>query len=435
VIDPPADIAAEQQLIGALLLSPDCVDEVTDIVTPGDCYRMAHELIFRAVLDQREAGEPVDMMLISERLRTAGELKRVGGASYLADLTINLITASSASYYAAIVARCASQRALMRAAQRIMQMATAEDIGEISDVQARARQEVDEAIFSRSRDQVVWLGDALRDTLEVLSSPPDLLNTRWSDLDQIIGGVAPGRLYVIGARPSVGKTAMALQWAKHHAQVHGQAALFFTLEMARREIMIRLLSQGARVGYSDLERHAISESDWTAIEKEYGALLKLPLMVVDRPHVRIGDIRRISRSVARTWPLGMIVVDYLQLMGHHDSRLPRNQQVAEFSRSLKLLARELEVPVVALSQLNRASENRTSRMPGLHDLRDSGAVEQDADVVILLNRDTEEMDRRYDLLVNVAKNRYGPPGQIHMRFDGHYQRIEQGARQGDIEPL
>jgi replicative DNA helicase len=424
---PPQDLGAERQLLGALLAAPGSIDQVTELVDAGDFYRPAHETVYAAILAQHAAGEPVDPKLIGERLRVAGELQRVGGLPFLHSLIQNLLTASNVSYYAEIVARCSAQRALLRAGQRITQLASAEDVDDMGDLQARARQELDTAVNRRSRDEIVWAHESMVDTIEVLSDPPEVWSSPWSDLDQYIGGAAPGRLYVIGARPAVGKTVLGLQWAAWHAAKHDQAVLYFTLEMSRREIDLRLLAQTARVDYSSLNAHHLTEQDWERVASVQGKLAALPLSVVDRPNMRIDDIRRVARTVAKSRRLGMIAVDYLQLMAHPDLRMPRQQQVADFSRSLKLLSRELGIPVVAMSQLNRASEHRRSGMPGMSDLRESGAVEQDSDVVILLHRNTEEPEKAHDLSALVAKNRFGPPGGLRLRFQGHFQRIEQTA--------
>lgn len=424
---PPSDLGAEKQVLGALLAAPHHIDDVSGIIRPEDFYRPGHESIYRAIMLLWGRNEPVDPKLVGDQLRISGELARVGGLPYLADLVAHLLTAANVTYYAEIVARCSAQRALSRAGQRITQLATAADVDDVSEVQARARTELDAAIIVRDRDRVEWAHDGIVELIDSLSEPPAVTTTPWGDLDRIITGAAPGRLYVIGARPAVGKTVMAVQWAAHHAERHDRAVLYFSLEMSRHEIGTRLLAHRARVDYGSLVQHHLSEAEWGRIAGVQGVLAELPLSIVDRPNMRIDDIRRMARTVSRVRPVGLIAVDYLQLMTHQDPRLPRQQQVAEFSRSLKLLARELEVPVVACSQLNRASEYRKDRMPGLSDLRESGAVEQDSDVVILLHRNTEEPAEAHDLSVAVAKNRYGPTTQIRMVFQGHYQQISQTA--------
>jgi replicative DNA helicase len=425
--NPPADLGAERQLLGALLAAPQHVDDVTGIVQPEDFYRPGHEAIYRAILLLWSRNDPVDPKLVGDQLRISGDLPRVGGLPYLAEIVSHLLTAANATYYAEIIARCSAQRALVKAGQRITQLATAGDVEDVGEVQARARAELDAAITIRNRDRVEWAHDGIVELIDSLSEPPDVASTPWGDLDQFIGGAAPGRLYVIGARPAVGKTVMAVQWAAHHAERHRKAVLYFSLEMSRREIGARLLAHRAGVDYGSLVTHRINEAEWNRIAGVQGVLSELPLSIIDQSNLRIDDARRIIRGVSRERSLGLVVVDYLQLMTHQDPRLPRQQQVAEFSRSLKLLARELEVPVVACSQLNRASEHRKDRMPGLSDLRESGAVEQDADVVILLHRNVEEPAEAHDMRVGVAKNRYGPIAEIRMIFQGHYQQIGQTA--------
>ena len=424
---PPADLGAERQLLGALLAAPQHVDEVTAIVQPEDFYRPGHESIYRAILLLWSRNDPVDPKLVGDQLRISGDLPRVGGLPYLAEIVSHLLTAANATYYAEIIARCSAQRALVRAGQRISQLATAGDVEDVGEVQARARAELDAAITVRDRDRVEWAHDGIVELIDSLSEPPDVASTPWGDLDRFVGGSSPGQLYVIGARPAVGKTVMGVQWAAHHAERHQRAVIYFSLEMSRRQIGTRLLAHRAKVDYGSLVQHRLSEAEWDKISSVQGVLADMPLSIVDRPNMRIDDIRRIARNTSRERPLGLIVVDYLQLMTHSDPRLPRQQQVAEFSRSLKLLARELEVAVVACSQLNRASEYRKDRMPGLSDLRESGAVEQDSDVVILLHRKTEDPVEAHDLSVGIAKNRYGPTAQIRMIFQGQFQQIGQTA--------
>ena len=425
--NPPADLGAERQVLGALLAAPQHIDEVSGIVRPEDFDRPGHEAIYRAILLLWSRSDPVDAKLVGDQLRISGDLARVGGLPYLAEVVSHLLTAANASYYAEIIARCSAQRALLRAGQRISQLAGADDVDDVGEVQARARAELDAAITVRDRDRVEWAHDGIVELIDSLSEPPNVASTPWGDLDRFIGGSAPGRLYVIGARPAVGKTVMGVQWAAYHAERHQRAVIYFSFEMSRREIGTRLLAHRAKVDYGSLVQHRLNEAEWNKIAAVQGVLADMPLSIIDRPNMRIDDIRRIVRGTSRERPLGLIVVDYLQLMTHQDPRLPRHQQVAEFSRSLKLLARELEIPVVACSQLNRSSEYRKDRMPGLSDLRESGAVEQDSDVVILLHRNTEDPVESHDMSVAIAKNRYGPTTQIRMVFQGHFQQISQTA--------
>jgi replicative DNA helicase len=420
---PPSDVGAERQLLGAALHNPRVIDDITDVVDPGDFYRPAHETIWRAILAQHVAGEPVDATLVKDQLAKAGQLEHVGGAGYLFEIVQGTLTATNAAHYAGIVARHAGHRRIIQAGIRITQIGYGSDGRDLTDTQEVARSEVDKATGTAiGGEAITWVGDEIDDTLSMLETEPELRSSPWVDLDHIIGGFAPGRLYVIGARPGVGKTVFGVQTAAHHATRHETHVVLASLEMSRQEIHMRLLSQLAKVDYTHLERHQLDETDWSKIAGVRGKLATMPLSILDRSSVRISDIRRYARSVSRRGKLGMIVVDYLQLMSSPPGRQPRHEVVADFSRGLKLLARELGVPVLAMSQLNRASEQRTDKMPGLADLRESGAVEQDSDVVILLHRDLNDDAKRFDLHVGIAKNRHGTVGGITLEFQGHLQR-------------
>lgn len=423
---PPCDIGAERQLLGAALIAPSVIDELTDVIRPADFYRPAHETIWQAILDQHNDTEPVDAKLIGERLRVAAELNMVGGLPYLHGLISDVLTATNATWYARIVSRCAQQRKLIEAGQRIIQWAEASDLEDVEMVHVKAREELEAAAEARSSDDVIWAHESVLETFEALAEPRAGKSSPWSDLDDILSGFSPGRLYVIGARPGVGKTVFGLDVAKHHAMEHGEAVAYFTLEMSRREIDARLLSSTAKVDFTHIERHQLTDHDHDRISSIHGDLAAMPLTVIDKSNQTVHDIRRIARNISKTRKLGMIVVDYLQLMSHTNSRLERREVVADISRSLKLLSRELNIAVVAMSQLNRSSETRRGQTPMLHDLRESGSVEQDADVVILLHREVEG-EHQNVMNVGVAKNRHGMTDSLKMDFQGQYQRIMQTA--------
>jgi replicative DNA helicase len=433
-LTPPADIGAERQIVGAALHDQRIIDDIADLLDPEDFYRPAHEAIWRAILAQRHANEPVDAALVKDRLLATGDLERVGGAAYLFDLVQGTITTANATHHAGIVARYAGQRRLITAGTRITQLAYSAEADNLADTQERARVQLDQAITGGANPETVtWIGDDIDDTLDALETTTELLGTCWADLDHVIGGLAPGRLYVVGARPGVGKTVVGVQLAHHHAKRHEQAVVMATLEMSRREIEIRLLAQMAKVDFGNLERRQLTDDDWSRIARVRGELANLPLAVRDGAAARLADIRRYARAAARRRNLGLVVVDYLQLMQSPPVQRPRHEVVAEFSRGLKLLARELEIPVVAMSQLNRASEARHDKTPNLADLRESGAVEQDADVVLLLHRDMHDDAKRADLHVAVAKNRHGSVGNFTLQFEGHLQRaVQKSWRPSDV---
>lgn len=425
---PPSDIGAERQLLGASMHDPRVIDDIADHLDPADFYRPAHETIWRAILAQHNADEPVDAKLVGDRLKTTGDLGRVGGLPYLADLLSETLTSANAGHYAAIVARYAGQRRLVLAGQRITQLAHSADADDLGETQERARVELDQALNGgATRETVAWVGDHIDDTLTSLESDAELIGTGWSDLDGVIGGLAEGRLYVVGARPGVGKTVFAVQSALHHARRHRRAVVMATLEMSRQEIDMRLISQMARIDFDRIERRQLTDDDWSRIARIRGEIAELPLAVRDGAAAKLTDIRRYARSAARRCDLGLVIVDYLQLMQSPPGQRPRHEVVGEFSRGLKLLARELDVPVMAMSQLNRASEGRHDKTPNLADLRESGAVEQDSDVVMLLHRDQHDPEANAKLHVGVAKNRHGRVGAFTMQFEGRYQRIVQRA--------
>lgn len=420
---PPSDLGAERQVIGAILHAPAVLDDVTDILDGSEFYRLAHELIFRAAVALRAADEPIDAKLVADQLAKTGDLARAGGLPYLFEIIQGAISSTNATHYAAIVARHAGHRRIIEAGMTVTELGYGGEGRDLIDTQEMARAAVDKATGTAAGSgAVVLVGDEIDDTLSALEELPELYGTGWADLDHVIGGFAPGRLYIVGARPGVGKTVIGTQAAAHHALRHERTVVMCSLEMSRQEIHMRLLSQLAAVDYSHLERHNLDDHDWSKIAKVRGKLAQMPLAILDRSGVRLADIRRYARSVSRRGKLGMVVVDYLQLMSSPPGRAPRHEVVAEFSRGLKLLARELEVPVLAMSQLNRASEQRADKMPSLADLRESGSVEQDADVVMLLHRDMNDPAKANDLIVAVAKNRHGTVGPVDLMFEGHHQR-------------
>lgn len=420
------DVGAEKQVLGSVLLKPDQMVDVAAVLHAGDFYRPAHETIWRACVSQQEASEPVDPKLVAERLKGDGDLGRVGGAPYLFDLVNGCLTPANATHYAEIVARYAGLRRIVDAGSRITQMAAGAAGADLEEVRERSRSFIESATDTRRR-MGGWAYEQIPETLYTLESEPArLLPTPWPGLDDHVGGWAPGRLYTVGARPGVGKTVVGVQAAVDMAR-RGMAAAYVTLEMSAEEIHMRMISQIARVPYTRLERREMHEHDWGNVQAASGRLSELAVHVLDSAHVRPVDVWHHARTLARRRPLGLLVVDYLQLMSSPDTRRARHEVVADFSRQLKVMARDLGVPVLACSQLNRASEGRRDRRPNLSDLRETGAIEQDSDVVVLLHRDTTDDVHQEDMELIVAKNRHGSTGTVRARFYGRYQQVEQVA--------
>lgn len=408
------DAAAEVAVVGAVMRSRGRV--LDDLALTGAQFGdpMVGAAYDRAADLYREHGF-VDFVSFGASLE-ANPIKGVA-AHHLIDAERNTPTVATAGYYARIVHAWSVKRALRQAGEWIVAHAdAATDVDALAD-QARAR--IDAAASGTVAD-VVTIGESIYDTVADLEKPDVYTTTPWPELDHLIGGLRPGALYVIGARPGKGKSIVGSMLALSTARHHKWAAVS-SLEMSRHEIHRRWIAQSGRVSMSALENRKLSRADWEAVTEVSAALAGLPIAVDDRG-LTVWDIRHHARSVARKGPLGMVLVDYLQLMNPAKSsaRRSRQEEVSEISRAMKQMAQDLEVPVVCLSQLNRESEARTGGRPRLSDLRESGAVEQDADVVMLLHRDEEKSP---DVLsVAVAKNRHGACGVADLEWQGHYAR-------------
>lgn len=418
--DPLHDDAAEQSTLGCALTSRAALREIADIITPADFYSPIHEQIWSAILRLDSQGRVADPVTVG----AAMEADQVRGFNrlYLAELVAGVAIAANGAHYAGIVADMASRRRLVEVATQIVQQASSSRAAEEVAEDARARLD---QLTTRHRTETVTFADVLPsviDSIEQGASSGD--PTGWNDLDALINGWQPGHLYVIAARPGVGKSILALQAASHMWEAHGKATYFASLEMTRAELVTRQIASHARVPLGALIAGGshVRDDDWPRIAMAHTKLQGSKIEVADEGRQTLGTIRSGARRLAHQQPLGMVVIDYLQLLTPRDVRTPREQQVAEMSRGAKLLAKELDVPVLLLSQLNRASEARADRKPGLHDLRESGAIEQDANAVLLMYQpDREDAPDEIDLIV--AKNRSGPQGTVELFRQGFYARI------------
>lgn len=415
--NPTHDAVAEQSVLGAMLLSRDAISDIADILDGGDFYQPKHETIYRTILDVHTKGSPVDAITINDALTQMGEISRTGGAAYTHQLAMSVPSASAGAYYAEIVAHAATRRRLTAAGRKIQDIAGSG--GAVDELVEAARREVDQT--SRATGSVVQsFGETIDIMLGTLDQDINHHPTPWAALNDIIGGLRPGALYVVGARPSVGKSVVALNLAQGLAQ-HGSVA-FSSLEMSNNDVQIRAVSSDLNLDVSRLIERNLTPGDWAMIRDRRATWEHVPLFVDDNSGVTITDIKRFARSVNRRKPLAGVIVDYLQLMSQpHGDKRPRQEFVADMSRQLKIMAMDMQIPVIALSQLNRASEARQDKMPMLSDLRESGAVEQDADVVILLHREIMG-ENRDDLSMLVAKNRHGATGLAELSFWGHYSK-------------
>jgi replicative DNA helicase len=429
---PPQDLTAEQCVLGGMLLSKDAIADVVEVLRPGDFYKPAHQTVYDTVLDLYGRGEPADPVTVSAELAKRGELPRIGGAPYLHTLIASVPTAANAAYYARIVQERAVLRRLVEAGTKIVQMGYGADGSEADDVVDRAQAELYSVTERRSGDDYLPLAEIMQGTLdeiEAISSRGGAMvgvPTGFTDLDALTNGLHPGQLVVLAARPAVGKSTLGLDICRSTSIRNGQTSVIFSLEMGRNEITMRMLSAEARVALHHMRSGSMSDEDWTRLARTMGAVSDAPLYIDDSPNMSMMEIRAKCRRLKQRHDLRLVVVDYLQLMSSGRRVESRQQEVAEFSRSLKLLAKELDVPVVAISQLNRGPEQRSDKRPQLSDLRESGAIEQDADLVILLHREDlyeRESPRAGEADLIVAKNRNGPTRDIVVAFQGHYSRF------------
>ncbi len=428
---PPHDLLAEQSTLGGMLLSKDAVADVVETLRGGDFYIPKHELIFEAVLSLYSHGEPTDVIAVTDELIKTGELQRAGGADYLHTLTSIVPTAANAGYYASIVAERALLRRLVEAGTRIVQMGYAAQ-GEVVDLVNTAQAEIYAVTTTDAAEDYVPLTvavDAAVDEIEAARGRDGQMTgipTGFQGLDQLTNGLHPGQLIVIAARPALGKSTLALDFSRSAAIRHQMPTILFSLEMGRSEIAMRLMSAEAAVPLQAMRKGTLDQRDWTTIAATRGRINDAPLYIDDSPNMTLVEIRAKCRRLKQRVGLKMVVIDYLQLMTSGKRVESRQQEVSEFSRALKLLAKELDVPVVALSQLNRGPEQRADKKPMLADLRESGSIEQDADMVILLHRESayeKENPRAGEADLIVAKHRNGPTDTVTVAFQGHYSRF------------
>ncbi len=427
---PPQDLGAERCVLGAMMLSKDAIADVVALLQPGDFYRPVHTTIFSTILDLYGRGEPVDGITVAAALQIAGELGRCGGGPYLHTLISSPPVAANAAYYAKIVADQAIRRRLVEAGTKIARMALGD--GDTDDVVNLAQQAVYDVTGHRAGDGYTVLADLLQPTLdeiEAIGAHGGLMTgipTGFADLDRLLNGLQAGQLIVVAGRPGLGKSTASFDFVRHAAIRHNLACAVFSLEMSKVEMVMRLLSAEARVPHNVLRSGQLSDDNWTKIARCMADISEAPIFLDDTPTMNLMEIRAKARRLKQQHNLRLIVVDYLQLMTSPKRTESRQQEVADLSRGLKLLAKEVECPVIAVSQLNRGPEGRTDKRPMLSDLRESGAIEQDSDVVILLHREDyydKEGPRAGEADFIVAKHRNGPCDTITVAAQLHLSRF------------
>lgn len=421
---PPQSLTAEQSVIGSMLLDKNAVVRAIEILRSDSFYRDAHRFIYEVILELFDRGEPIDLVTVTEALRKSGKLDAVGGSVYVADLLNSVPTAANVEYYAKIVEEKATLRRLIEAGTKIVSDAFSgpEDVDQVLDQAEKAIFDIAlkrvregfhkiDTVIKRVLDKI----DSLYGKKEAITGTP----SGFPDLDQLTAGFQNADLIIIAARPAVGKTALALNVAQNVAIKHKIPVAIFSLEMSKDQLAQRMLCSEAEVDAQRLKTASLSDTGWKKLTRALGRLSEAPIYIDDSASITATEIRAKARRLKIESGLGLVIVDYLQLMRGRSRVENRVQEISDIARSLKTLARELEVPVIAISQLSRAVEQRPDRMPRLSDLRESGEIEQTADLVIFIHREdyyNPQSERGNVAEVIIAKQRNGPVGTVELVF-------------------
>jgi replicative DNA helicase len=427
---PPQDLDAEQCVLGGMMLSKDAIGDVVDVLEGSAFYRPAHETIFHAITHLFGEGEPADPITVAAELGKRGELTKVGGSPYLHTLVNAVPTAANAAYYAEIVGEKAALRRLVTAGMRITQMGHAGD-GELEEIQDAAGAELQSALQVRDESATVRVGERFPGYIERLDDRQKNGTAKgipWGflDLDSLTNGLHPGQMIIVAARPSLGKSTFALDIARSAAIEAGFPTAIFSLEMGEDEIFDRMMSAEGRIGLHKLRAAELTQEDWEKVAKVAPRIDAAPLYLDVTANTTVMEIKAKCRRIQQRSGLSLVIIDYLQLLTAGRKGENRQVEVSDMSRQLKLMAKDLNVPVVVLSQLNRGPEQRADHLPMLSDLRESGSLEQDADVVILIGRDDfydKESPRSGEADLHVAKHRGGPTARITVAAQLHYSRF------------
>jgi replicative DNA helicase len=431
---PPQNTDAEASLLGALLIDSDAIVKVADTLANGDFYDPKHQRIYEAIEQLYEKHSPIDVLTLADQLKNSGFIDFVGGAAYLTELTNYVPTAAHVEQYAEIVAQKALRRRLIKASQDIITLGydEARDLQELIEgaetslfqvSQQHVKQDIMslESILSESFDR---LDELHKDKGKIRGIP-----TGFKDLDNILAGLQRSDLFILAARPSMGKTALSLNLAHNIALQSKETVLLFSLEMSKEQLVDRMLAMESGVDAWALRTGNLTDADFEKIGQAMGSLSEAPIYIDDTPGITVSELRTKARREAHQRPLGVIMVDYLQLMsggGKYGGEGNRVQEISEISRGLKGIARELNVPVLAMSQLSRSVESRSPQIPQLSDLRESGSIEQDADVVAFIYREdyyNPQSERRNITDIFIKKHRNGPTGAVELYFDKEKQRF------------
>ena len=445
---PPQNSEAEMSILGAIMLENTAIDKASEILTEKDFYRGSHQLIFSCMVAMSADGTPIDLVTLTGALKARGKLDAVGGSAYLATLVDYVPTAANINYYCKLVKENSVGRRLIEVSTDIANQGYTG--GNMEDILDQAEKAIFEISENRGKPSYYAAKSLLSGTfkkLETLYHRHELVTgvpTGYIDMDKMTAGLQESDLIILAGRPSMGKTAFALNLLENVTTHHEKAvpAVIFSLEMSKEQLIQRLLCSIAKVDAGRLRTGHLNESDWPKLTKAGGTLSEAKIFIDDTPAITVLELRSKARRLKAEHDIGLIVVDYLQLMrgNNPDSR---QQEISDISRSLKALAKELNIPVIALSQLNRSLESRTDKRPMMSDLRESGAIEQDADVIMFVYRDSVycdackkrdgscEKNHQNDAEIIIGKQRNGPIGTVNLTFKGEFTRFENQAKRHD----
>ena len=435
---PPQNLEAEQCVLGSVLLQQGALVKILELLTPDDFYRESHKIIFKAMVALFEKNEPQDIITITNVLKDRDQLDTVGGPSFLSSLSDIVPVAANIIYYAQIIRSKSILRHLIQTCTEIASRCY-EEQDDIDSLVDDAEQNIFEISRTKSKQGFEPLSKIIPETfkrIERLAEKKELITgvpTGYDDIDRITAGLQPSDLIILAGRPSMGKTALAMNIVQNASIFHKIPVAVFSLEMSKEQLGMRMLCSVSRVNSQDLRTGFIRDTDWPKLARATGILSEAPILIDDTPAISVLEMRAKSRRLKTEHNIGLVVVDYLQLMRGRSNAERREQEISEISRSLKAMAKELDLPVVALSQLNRSLESRPNKRPQLSDLRDSGAIEQDADVICFLYRDeiynkSEDNPRRGIAEVIIGKQRNGPTGTVELTFIDKFTTFENYSR-------
>jgi len=436
---PPQSVEAEQAVLGGLMLAPESLDRVGDFLTEHDFYRRDHRLIYRGIRELSEKNKPFDAVTLGEWFEANGLGEQIGGTGYLVELASTTPSAANIRAYAEIVREKSVLRQLIEAGTEIVNDGFQPEGRDSQEVLSAAEQRVFKIAEQgrRGRADFVTLRDAMKEAFQVLQERYENqgnvtgLPTGFNDLDELTAGLQPSDLIILAARPAMGKTTLALNIAEYGAIKTKKAVAVYSMEMSSPQLAFRLISSIGRINATRLRTGQLEDEDWSRVNMAIKMLSDVKVFIDDTPALSPDVLRSKARRIKREHDLGLIVVDYLQLMQVPGTGENRTNEISEISRSLKALAKELNVPVIALSQLNRGLESRTDKRPVMADLRESGAIEQDADIIMFIYRDEyyhkDSADKGLAEVI-IAKQRSGPTGMVKLKFFGEYTRFDNLAR-------